>query len=595
MIGLQAARGFVVGLRIKTVLTLGLCVAVLIAVLYAFLGARNTAEFAFIERREITLHLERIINTIRADLDALETTTLDWAVWDEAYEYLKRPNPQFEQSNLNTKTLGLIRLDKIVLQDNFDRLIAGLERTPINSFQRFQSAVAVFADRQRWVWKRNAQFIVTGGLIEHQGQLFLVASSPVIPGSRVKVPSGRVTMMRQLDKKAVQRLSEIVQLDFRLIFGRNAGLEPQTLAALDQLDQGRSEVIRFESENRAFAYRLLSAQGKEPPLYLEATFNRNLYLEGQAANKRLLVSLLVTGAAFFLLALTLLELGLLNRLTHLARELAGIARTGDVTARVMVRGHDEVARVAQHVNNGLARIEDTQLRAFHFERELERAKRLELEVLLGERAAELDAFQLEVFDRLAMIAEFRDDKFGQHTQRVGEMAALIGEGLGLPADELKRLRFAARLHDIGKIAIPDEILFKPGKLTDSEWQLMQTHAAVGAQVLEFSRAPVLKMAGEIALTHHERWDGRGYPCFLRGEDIPIVGRIVAVADVWDALLSLRPYKPAWTVAEAIENIRAGSGTRFDPRVVEVFLEVVAMNAGQLQIMPDQVFTPDINP
>ena len=568
------------GLRIKTVLALSLCVTALVAFLYSLLGARTTTEFSRLEREDIQRNLQRIVNAIRADLDALETITLDWAVWDDAYTYLRTPNQEFEDSNLNTTSLGLIRLEKIILQDNFDRLVAGRERTPVSNFQQFSGAAEAFTDRQRWLWRRNAQFIVTGGLLQQDGKLYLATSSPVIPSSQVKAPSGRVTMIRRLDEEAIGRLSETVQLEFGVYADNRAGLDPVTLSAVTELDRGAAQAIRFETPDRATAYRLLNEPSTEPPLYLKAAFSRDVYREGQAANLRLLVSLLVAGLAFFVLALLLLEWGLLNRLTHLARELAGIASTGDPTARVTVRGRDEVARVAQHVNNGLARIEETQMRAMRFETELERVKRLELEVLVGKRTAELDAVQLEMFERLAMIAEFRDDEIGQHTQRVGEMAAAIGKGLGLPEEEVTRLRFAARLHDIGKIAIPDGILFKPGKLSEVEWQLMQTHAAVGAQVLEYSRSAVLKMACEIALTHHERWDGQGYPNALRGEDIPIMGRIVAVADVWDALLSPRPYKLVWTVADTVEHIRAGSGTRFDPRVVEVFLTVVASDVGQ---------------
>ena len=568
------------GLRAKTAWILGLCVIVLVALLYAILAARNTAEFAQLEREEIKRNLTRATNTIRADLDALETTTLDWSVWDDAYEFLRKPNPIFENSNLNTTKLGLIKLEKIFFQDNFDRLIAGLQRTPVSNFQAFGGRTQDFTDLQRWLWRRNAQFIVTGGLLVNDGQLYLAASSPVIPSSRVKAPAGRLTMIRVLDSEALRRLSETAQLDFGVYSDNRKDLDPITLNAVTQLDAGANAVIRLESQDQAIAYKLLSDPQKEPPLYVRATFTRDLFNEGRAVNQRLLGSLALSGLVFFGLTLAMLELGLLNRLLHLARELAGIAASGDVSARVTVHGRDEVARVAQHVNNGLNRIEETQVRAMRFETELERVKRLELEVLVGERTAALDALQLEMFERLAMIAEFRDDETGQHTQRVGELAAAVGQRLGLGDDEVTRLRFAARLHDIGKIAIPDSVLLKPGKLTDSEWQLMKTHATVGAQMLEYSRSPVLKMACEIALTHHERWDGKGYPNALSGEDIPITGRIVAVADVCDALLSPRPYKPAWTLAATVEEVRAGSGNRFDPRVIQAFLAVIESDSQQ---------------
>ena len=166
-----------------------------------------------------------------------------------------------------------------------------------------------------------------------------------------------------------------------------------------------------------------------------------------------------------------------------------------------------------------------------------------LEHKVLERTAELEETQIEILERLALAAEYRDDETGEHTRRVGKMSAQIAQALGLPEIEVALIRRAAPLHDVGKIAIPDSILLKPGKLTPDEFELMKTHTALGGKMLSGGRFPLLQWAEEIALTHHERWDGTGY-LGLRGEDIPIAGRIVAVADVFDALTSRRPYRRA---------------------------------------------------
>jgi PAS domain S-box-containing protein len=194
-----------------------------------------------------------------------------------------------------------------------------------------------------------------------------------------------------------------------------------------------------------------------------------------------------------------------------------------------------------------------------------------LELMIAERTRELDEARAETLRQLAIAAEYRDDETYQHTERVGHVAARLALGLGLPAGQVTLLRQAAPLHDVGKLAIPDCILLKPGKLTDQEFEVMKTHAELGARLLSSGSSPVLQMAAVIAGTHHERWDGRGYPKELAGEAIPLVGRIVAVADVFDALTHDRPYKPAWTVERAIAEIGAGSGSQFDPRVVTAFL------------------------
>jgi putative two-component system response regulator len=202
-----------------------------------------------------------------------------------------------------------------------------------------------------------------------------------------------------------------------------------------------------------------------------------------------------------------------------------------------------------------------------------RSKHRMLARQVSERTEQLTDARVEVLDRLALAAEFRDDATGQHTQRVGRAAALIASRLGLPEDEVSLLRRAAPLHDVGKIGIPDRILLKRGPLTTEERGRMRMHAPIGAAILSEGSSRLLRMGEVIARTHHERWDGVGYPEGLAGEEIPLVGRVTAVADVFDALTHDRPYKGAWPVGEAVEEIRRMSGSQFDPRVVESFAEL----------------------
>jgi PAS domain S-box-containing protein len=199
------------------------------------------------------------------------------------------------------------------------------------------------------------------------------------------------------------------------------------------------------------------------------------------------------------------------------------------------------------------------------------ARSLELKIL--ERTRELDEARAETLQLLAAAVEYRDDSTFEHTERVGLIASEIATRLGMRSEQVQRLREAAPLHDIGKIAIPDAILLKPGRLSGPQQRVMQTHAALGGRLLARSSSPVLQMAAVIAATHHEWWNGSGYPSALAGERIPLVGRVVAVADVFDALTHDRPYMAAWSVKQAIARIQRSSGTQFDPRVVEAFLAV----------------------
>jgi putative two-component system response regulator len=192
---------------------------------------------------------------------------------------------------------------------------------------------------------------------------------------------------------------------------------------------------------------------------------------------------------------------------------------------------------------------------------------LELEDRVRERTQELDEARHEVLERLALAAEYRDDATHQHTWRVGQMSALLAQQLGLGKNRVELIRSAAPLHDVGKIGISDLILLKPDRLTFEEFEIMKTHTVIGVKILSGSGHSVLQLAAEIALTHHERWDGSGYLHGLKGEDIPVSGRIVGIADVFDALTHERPYKKAWSVPEAMGEIGRASGRQFDPAVV----------------------------
>jgi putative two-component system response regulator len=205
-----------------------------------------------------------------------------------------------------------------------------------------------------------------------------------------------------------------------------------------------------------------------------------------------------------------------------------------------------------------------------------REARDQLEERVRERTRELEDARVEILRRLARAAEYRDDATGRHQERVGILAERIAVRMEMDPATVSVLRLAAPLHDVGKIAIPDDILRKPGPLTDAQYARMREHTRLGAELLSGSPHRVLEVAREIALSHHERWDGKGYPAGRAGNDIPVTGRIVAVADVFDSLLHQRPYKEAIPMARTLDMIRKDAGTAFDPRVVRA-LEELAKN------------------
>ncbi|HEY8584773.1 MAG TPA: HD domain-containing phosphohydrolase [Capillimicrobium sp.] len=325
-------------------------------------------------------------------------------------------------------------------------------------------------------------------------------------------------------------------LIYRLRGGVRRPREEATTGKL-QVDALRGAFERLQAGERAYQRRASDA------------------VREAGADARRIALAAVAGAILLLLAFTVIVArGIAAPVRRIACAADALAE-GRLDERVPERGHGEIADLARafnHMAGGL------------------RAAHGELEGRVQATSAEAERARLETLERLALASEYRDDETQEHAHRIGRSAAAIGRRLGLDGCACERLRRAGPLHDIGKVAVPDAILLKPGRLTPDELAVVREHPEVGARILAGSESPVLQLAEEIARTHHERWDGAGYPTGAAGPEIPLAGRIVAVADVFDALTHERPYKPAWSVAAAVAEIEAGAGTQFDPDVVEAF-------------------------
>jgi putative two-component system response regulator len=225
-----------------------------------------------------------------------------------------------------------------------------------------------------------------------------------------------------------------------------------------------------------------------------------------------------------------------------------------------------------------------------------------LETMVNLRTEALRRTQLQVVQKLGRAAEYRDNETGAHILRMSNISALLAQQLGFGGDLVQDILHASPMHDVGKIAIPDNILLKPGRFTPAEWNIMKNHTTLGYQILNGPDSRLLDLASEIALYHHEKWDGSGYPEGLAGENIPMSCRIVAVADVFDALLSHRPYKQPWSLDDAQQYMNEQKGAHFDPKVIDIFNtcigDIVAIrdryrdpvpdDAGQAQVPTEEV-------
>jgi putative two-component system response regulator len=198
----------------------------------------------------------------------------------------------------------------------------------------------------------------------------------------------------------------------------------------------------------------------------------------------------------------------------------------------------------------------------------------QLQHMVLERTEELLDTRLEIIRRLGRAAEYRDNETGMHVMRMSHMTRLLAIAHGVDEAKAEVLFQASPMHDVGKIGTPDHILLKPGKLSDEEWVIIKKHTTIGAEIIGDHPSELMSTARDVALRHHERWDGGGYPGGLKGEEIPLEARIVAIADVFDALLSVRPYKPAWPIEKAMQYMRESSGSHFDPSLLGTFLAIL---------------------
>ncbi len=258
-------------------------------------------------------------------------------------------------------------------------------------------------------------------------------------------------------------------------------------------------------------------------------------------------------------------------------------RSLDLGARDFVTKPFQHAEVLQRIHNSL------EIR-YLYKQQKDYSHLLEEKV--NEATAELRKSQLDIIRCLGRAGEYRDNETGEHVIRMSKSCQALALAAGFSARRAELILYASPMHDVGKIGIPDNILLKPGKLTPEEWETMQSHAKLGADILADNESEMVQLARTIALSHHEKWDGSGYPNGLQGEDIPIEGRIAAICDVFDALTSWRPYKNAWSIDEAIEYIKDNAGSHFDPKLVPIFLEILPQVLSIREQHQDQLETDE---
>ncbi|TBW38029.1 HD domain-containing protein [Siculibacillus lacustris] len=356
------------------------------------------------------------------------------------------------------------------------------------------------------------------------------------------------------------------------------------IRAIDLIEEGREAFLTATAALQVEVVRNAAISGEETRLVGEtyAAARREVMLFAFLA-----ITVGAAIAAYVLLHLTKPMQGFRAAMQAIAAgrfetPIPGVRRSDEIgdMARTLVYFRDTLAD-ADRLRVEQAELDNANLKMIAEAQQAELTAIEDTQSLIAELAESLDAQveektrhllerEREIVWRLSRATERRDNDTGAHIVRMGLISGIVAEAMGLPESDCRMIEIAAQMHDVGKVGIPDEILFKPGRLTPDERVIMETHALLGWEILHGSDSPLIRLAAEVAVSHHEKWDGTGYPHRLAGEAIPLVGRICALADVFDALMAVRPYKQAWSLDKAAEFIEQNSGTHFDPACVAAF-------------------------
>ncbi|MCP4179947.1 MAG: HD domain-containing protein [bacterium] len=496
-----------------------------------------------IEKSEAGRSLQRSIDAIRNEEEHLAALTKDWGEWDDTFNFINNNNKEFIKSNLNLTTFKNANLYAILFYTSGKTLAwAGKYNKGDSNYSKFTDIYKTFALNFKNMIGKNKPI---SGLISTNKGIYMIALNPILNSSGKGVSKGTIFMVKKFNNGLIKEIRNRVSLD--ITFKKMHEIKKITNKPFFVLDKERDIL----SSN---IYLTTLNQGN--CILLHADISRGIF----SRSLRILnyAQLFVCFVALMLLLIVLLIVRKMvtQPLSNLIEYIIALKNKHRLNNISNIKRKDEIGILAREFDTLLAKFNTINQ---------------DLEHLVDERTSEIKNAHGEMIFRLVIAADKRDFGTGNHIKRINQMTILFADKLGMPEDISNMYGLASTMHDIGKIGISDSILLKPGKLTTEEYEKMKEHCAIGGSILEGSKIRLLNIAREIALGHHERWDGKGYPMQLKGKDIPISARVVAILDVFDALYSERLYKKAWNIDEILSHFKENRGKQFDPELTDLFL------------------------
>ncbi len=505
--------------------------------------------------------VERCKNAKNEYLNHLMTLTKNYAAWDDTYFFMQHKNTnEYIDSNLNFTTFRDLDIDILMYYDDKGNLYWG-NVLDIKDGKNFYDKVTL--NRLDKVIKEKYPQLLSkekpiSGIIVGENNSFLIASHPIIrpsPDSK-EPPMGVVIMGVWEDKEFQTQLIKNTLVNLELI-PLNEENRQKYAANIEGLNKAGGLYFESISQNEDAVFIYALDINDKPSLLFKAIFDRQIYSSNYAMLKIFLRSFILISIASMILLIWILQKIVIMPVLKLTGNIIKIKNTKKYSIDIGTTRKDEIGILTNQFN-------EMQRTFKEYDENLEK--------LVQTKTNDIMKSQKDTIIRLAIASEKKDTDTGKHIERISKYSKLLAKKSGLLASECEMISWASVLHDIGKIGTPDNILKKPGKLTEEEYKIMKEHTEIGRKILEGSESELLKVAKDIALSHHEYWNGKGYPKGLVGDAIPLPARIVSIVDVFDALLSKRVYKEPFKVEDVIKFFKDNRGKNFDPLLTDLFLE-----------------------
>ncbi|HJO95449.1 MAG TPA: CHASE4 domain-containing protein [Victivallales bacterium] len=482
------------------------------------------------------------MDAIKNEEEHLALLTKNWSKWDDTFAFINNNNEEFIKSNLNLTTFKNNNLYAILFYSSDKSLMwAGKYNKRKSDYKNLSNVYETFGI--------NFKDLIVGkkpvsGLISTDRGIYIIACSPILKTSSIGTSRGTIFMIRKFNNDLIQKISNRVSLNI-------------SFKKVIKVKEESNKPFFKESGNDILSSNIyIPCLNNGNYVLLHANIQRGIFSSSlKILNYAQLFICLVT-LVLLLIVLLILRKMVIRPLSNLIEYIIFLKKKHKMNNISSTKHNDEIGMLTREFDSLFNQIN---------------TNNQNLEQLVEKRTEEIKKSHEEMIFRLAISSDKRDSGTGNHIKRIMEMTTLFANKLGMPADISEMYGLASTMHDIGKIGIPDNILLKPGKFITEEYETMKEHCVIGASILGGSKIRLLNIAHEIALGHHERWDGKGYPMQIKGKDIPISARIVSILDVFDALYTERLYKKAWKIEKIVSYFKENKGVQFDSELVELFL------------------------